>query len=339
MKKTFIAVAILTVIAAMDGCGTTTDVKPCTPGASVGCVGPGMCAGGQVCNAAGNAFGPCECGTPSDSGAVDTGTDGSVDAPFDADTDSGSDGGVPTANQLLWLKADAIMGLTNSASVVTWPDSSSNKRDATQGNGSLRPSFTANAKNGLPAVHFYASPGSYLETMPFQLFATPSSPLTVFVVFRAANTGVQSIFFNQPQGTCNTPNFEFGHRTGANANANLGLHSGCYVADVTSTDISNNVWYVSVLQVLSTGTSPTNVKFRWNGVDQPVIKDNGGWVSAGGYGILSKHVVIGRRDDLANSGTYNGNYEGDIGEVIVYSVVDAMLLTTVETYLRAKWGI
>jgi hypothetical protein len=48
----------------------------CVAGVSVACVGVGGCAGGQVCNAAGSGFGPCECGA-ADAGIVDA---GAVDA-------------------------------------------------------------------------------------------------------------------------------------------------------------------------------------------------------------------------------------------------------------------
>jgi hypothetical protein len=34
----------------------------CTPGASVACVGPGGCKGGQVCLPEGGKLGPCDCG-------------------------------------------------------------------------------------------------------------------------------------------------------------------------------------------------------------------------------------------------------------------------------------
>jgi hypothetical protein len=36
--------------------------RVCTPGATQACVGPGACAGGQVCKPDGSGFGPCDCG-------------------------------------------------------------------------------------------------------------------------------------------------------------------------------------------------------------------------------------------------------------------------------------
>ncbi len=37
--------------------------RACVPGSTQTCVGPGACAGGQVCAADGQGFGPCDCGT------------------------------------------------------------------------------------------------------------------------------------------------------------------------------------------------------------------------------------------------------------------------------------
>jgi hypothetical protein len=39
-----------------------TSSPGCTPGASVACVGPAGCKGGQVCLPDGGKFGPCDCG-------------------------------------------------------------------------------------------------------------------------------------------------------------------------------------------------------------------------------------------------------------------------------------
>lgn len=54
----------------------------CVPGASVSCVGPGACQGGQVCNADGTGYGACECasgGGGSSSGGSGSGDDGGDD--------------------------------------------------------------------------------------------------------------------------------------------------------------------------------------------------------------------------------------------------------------------
>lgn len=72
---------------------------PCVPGVAVACVGPGGCAGGQMCRADGSGFAACDCGA-----GLDASVDGG-DAPRDgAVTDSGGDADVTDG------AADATMG-------------------------------------------------------------------------------------------------------------------------------------------------------------------------------------------------------------------------------------
>lgn len=89
------SVSLLFVIGAVIACSGGGTEKLCTPGKSEACVGEGGCAGGQVCNEAGTAFGSCVCATSGteDSGTqpVDSGTGN--DAGNDAGEDAGVDGG------------------------------------------------------------------------------------------------------------------------------------------------------------------------------------------------------------------------------------------------------
>ncbi len=45
------------------GSGSGGSGSACVPGQSAGCVGPGACAGYQVCDATGSGYGPCDCPT------------------------------------------------------------------------------------------------------------------------------------------------------------------------------------------------------------------------------------------------------------------------------------
>jgi hypothetical protein len=54
----------------------------------------------------------------------------------------------------LWLKADAITGLSDGAAVGTWSDSSGLGNDATEGTGGFQPTYQTNEVNGLPCVRF-----------------------------------------------------------------------------------------------------------------------------------------------------------------------------------------
>ena len=59
-----------------------------------------------------------------------------------------------TSTMTLWVKADALTGLANNASVSNWPDSSGSGNDLTQSASSRWPSYMTNAINGYPVVHF-----------------------------------------------------------------------------------------------------------------------------------------------------------------------------------------
>jgi autotransporter-associated beta strand protein len=59
----------------------------------------------------------------------------------------------------LWLKADAITGLADGATVNTWPDSSGNNRNATRIVGT--PVFKTNTVNGKPVVRFTTDGNSH----------------------------------------------------------------------------------------------------------------------------------------------------------------------------------
>lgn len=88
----------------------------------------------------------------------------------------------------LWFKADAIPGLADSDPVATWPDSSGNGYDATQGTAGNRPLYKTNIVNGMPAVLFDGS-NDYLATSALlSAFMAAGGVATVYVVARADTT-------------------------------------------------------------------------------------------------------------------------------------------------------
>lgn len=54
----------------------------------------------------------------------------------------------------IWLKADAITGLSDNDPVATWSDSSGNANDATQASAPNRPIYKTGIVNSLPVVRF-----------------------------------------------------------------------------------------------------------------------------------------------------------------------------------------
>lgn len=69
---------------------------------------------------------------------------------------------LPATNALkLWLKADAIAGLTNGATIQTWADSSGATNNATQATAAYRPAFMTNVVHGKPVVRFDGTNDSF----------------------------------------------------------------------------------------------------------------------------------------------------------------------------------
>ena len=64
---------------------------------------------------------------------------------------------MPTNGLNVWLKADAIAGLTNGDFVSSWDDSSGNGNHATNSTAIKQPTYRTNVVNDLPAVRFNES--------------------------------------------------------------------------------------------------------------------------------------------------------------------------------------
>jgi hypothetical protein len=85
------------------------------------------------------------------------------------------------SNLVLWLKADAIVGLSDGDPVATWEDSSSANNDASQSTENKKPLYKTNIINSLPVVRFDGSNDSMSNSW------IPSHPFTIFLV--AKNSG------------------------------------------------------------------------------------------------------------------------------------------------------
>jgi hypothetical protein len=82
-------------------------------------------------------------------------------------------------NMLMWLKADAITGLSDGDSVGTWPDASGNGKNATQSTWWKRPIYNTNQVNGLPALKFDA----YNDGLSTS--ANPPKSTTIIAVYKS----------------------------------------------------------------------------------------------------------------------------------------------------------
>jgi hypothetical protein len=84
-----VASCLVGLISIPSGCSSSTDAaKTCAAGASVACIGPGGCAGGQACKSDGSGYEACSCGGPRADGGGDGAADGGTGN--DAGNESGA---------------------------------------------------------------------------------------------------------------------------------------------------------------------------------------------------------------------------------------------------------
>ncbi len=81
------------------------------------------------------------------------------------------------AGLVLWLKADAITGLSDGDPITTWVDQSGEGNDATA-TGTTRPSYQTNELNGLPVARF----DGVSDVMQIGSPLTLAHPYTIFYV-------------------------------------------------------------------------------------------------------------------------------------------------------------
>lgn len=159
-----------------------------------------------------------------------------------------------TSNLKLWLSAGAgTSTTTNGATISSWNDLSGWGYHVTQATTANQPIYTTNSLNGQPAITFDGV-NDYFSRSSYPLFATNTSPLTVFVVFNPTDLSSQRFLLHNPQSNC-INNFELGYRTGTSSTANWGVHNGCSNAAVSESAATTS-YNIMTFKALASGTSP-----------------------------------------------------------------------------------
>ncbi len=224
----------------------------------------------------------------------------------------------------IWLKADAIVGLSDGDPVTTWSDSSGNGYDATQSSSGLKPLYKTSVVNGKPVVRFDGA-DDFLVTGG-QSYAIQ----TIFVVYETSSIAYRGVFATRASsvigGIGNSDgNYGFavsnsgGGITSTDAGAtDSGAHSGVWVDGVVGSHSDFDTYLVTAGVPVSAG--------NWHVVGCTRTSQ-----SASG----AKFFAIG--DD---PGVSSRELAGDLAEIIVY---DSALSTgnrqSVEDYLGTKYGI
>jgi len=238
-----------------------------------------------------------------------------------------------TTSLKLWLNAGAgTSTTTNGAAVSSWNDQSGWGYHVTQATTANQPLYTASSVNGQPAITFDGA-NDYFSRTSYPLFATNTSPLTVFVVFNPTDVSTQRFLLHNPQSNCSN-NLELGYHTGSSSTANWGVHNGCGNAAV-SENAATTSYNIMTFKALASGSSPSNVLINKNGTALTVTNNGGGWAAAGNYGTTTNTVYIGGRVDQNNS-----YHTGTIAEIISFNTaLNTAQIKLVENYLNAKYNI
>ena len=201
----------------------------------------------------------------------------------------------------LWLRADAITGLSDDDLVDVWSDSSGNGNDATQ-TGANRPTYKTGIVNGMPVVRFDGS-ANYLDFTSLDL-----QPATVFVVVKYEPPATNAPFLGN-----DTNNEYFGY-------------------------YNNTIYYYSTIANLNVA-NPTPATFQIiTGHAQPSgsnssIRIDGSSVVSGDYNWgASTFAFVGKRNAE--------RFKGDIADILIYSTnLSSTDIDTIENYLSSKYNI
>ena len=225
----------------------------------------------------------------------------------------------------LWLDATQITGLSDGATVASWPDKSGNGYNATQETGANKPLYKTNVLNGKPVLRFdgtddYLSCGDVLDL--------GSNSMTLFVVWKT-NT------LSATQGVVGKS--YYGDKSGRyGVYLDLTLTGMSFMAQLKGTPaVSTRDWcYYSFSNssYLTSCQKIDNTAYANTGYENGVQKCSASIGSAyGGADTTDSYLV----------GCYQGPHQflnGDIAEVLQYnSALSDTDRQKVEAYLNWKW--
>lgn len=223
----------------------------------------------------------------------------------------------------LWLKADAILGLSDGESVSSWVDSSGTASSAEQTDPNNRPTYQINEINNKPVVRF-----DNTDDIIEGLYSADISNdnLTIFLVM-------------EPRNTAATVLLPFSHARGPGDDSSYKSF-----AIETQVDTSPDRFYVAKgdgstntnLSIVSSGDdlSGDNALSIWtvttNGDSIEVLRDGNSYGSGTGYTL--SHAT--------NDFRLGEAIGGDIAEIIVYDqTLSAGNITAINQYLASKYNV
>jgi hypothetical protein len=219
-----------------------------------------------------------------------------------------------TNNLLVWLKADAITGLTNNGSISNWPDSSGWSDNASQLTSAQKPFYVTNALNGLPAVQFRG-----LQFMNLSKFPTVLTQAEAFIVVEATNWSTTAYNYQTL--------WMFGNG-GLPANERYPFYDGSIWENFGS----------SVTYQLGVPSEPLN---QYNVYEVCSQSNNWeAWINRMPlYETTNNTVLFNNPPTLGNS-YYPNSFNGNVPEVLVFNrALTASERSTVNNYLNSKYSL
>jgi fibronectin type 3 domain-containing protein len=210
-----------------------------------------------------------------------------------------------------WLRADTGVTVDGSTKVSTWADQSGNSNSGTQSTATNRPSFIANALNGLPVVRFVA---------------TSSTRLVLPSTLMNAATAGEMFIVHKSDVHQDASNYTGFHAFGsASAASHYPYYGGIYES-FGATDRKTTGY----------PPQPLNQYHLYN-----VMSQSGNWASRINgllhYSTTTNTVGFTTAPYLGYSGYY---FSGDVAEVLIYGrALNAAERETVGNYLQNKYAL
>ncbi len=240
---------------------------------------------------------------------------------FIAEAQTGPGGVGSQSTNILWVKSDSIIGLSNGDSVETWRDISGNSNHLTQTAGEFQPVYVTNLKNGFPGIRFQTINNRLIKNS-FSSF--PSTSATVFIVNKN-NLESDDGIFSYASSTSdnefllfNSSNYAVYRRSTMSSSSISGNDNNWHIIDFSwrSSDGSTKLWKDGAQAYSTTLSSGVNITTN---------------------GCLS----IGAEQDGINSGYVDGQtHNGEFLEIMVFNTeLNTTQRIIVANYLAAKYDL
>jgi len=243
-------------------------------------------------------------------------------------------------SNLLWVRADAIDGVSDGAALSAWADQSGNGHDLT---AATAPTFndgaSGNAINGLPVVTFEGN-GEFLEDDGNGNYLDGLNAVSVFSVVQSAATNTDAGYFDT-EGSANGRDELLAIRyddAGANSGRDnvikIGINDEAQQLETSETIDGVDVQQTAPQIHQMRWASGTDLTFALNGTDDGNPDLSGSTVDAP---LQANTVEIGRGPKA--NGDANG-WAGQVAEVFVFNAtLNDTQRTLVQNYLSAKYDV